>query len=108
MADDPAPERLEISSAFPDAGRSVVELTRTTHEPCSSGRESAHFSLEKFEPTHVGCYEPVQVHGPNASGKKRKEALPEPCLHPRLATFAFRVANRPRTRVGFVVAHAFL
>src|SRR5437867_3881388 len=32
------------------------------HEPCSSGRESAHSSLEKFEPTHVGCYEPVRVH----------------------------------------------
>ena len=27
------------------------------HEPCSSGRESAHLSLGKFEPTHVGCYE---------------------------------------------------
>src|SRR5213075_523164 len=47
------------------------------HEPCSSGRESAHSSLEKFEPTHVGCYEPVLVHGPNACGKKRKEPLQE-------------------------------
>src|SRR6266536_5645435 len=28
----------------------------TLHEPRSSGRESAHLSFEKFEPTHVGCY----------------------------------------------------
>ncbi len=27
------------------------------HEACSSGRESAHSPLGKFEPTHVGCYE---------------------------------------------------
>src|SRR5438046_6083426 len=42
------------------------------HEPCSSGRESAHSSLEKLEPTDVGCYEPVQVHGPNACAKNER------------------------------------
>src|SRR5213075_2423444 len=41
------------------------------HEPCSSGRESAHSSLGKFEPTHVGRFEPVQVHGPNAFEKTK-------------------------------------
>src|SRR5436190_22120668 len=43
-----------------------------THEHCSSVRESAHSPLEKFEPTHVGCYEPVLVHGPNACGKNER------------------------------------
>ncbi len=38
-------------------------------EPSSSGRESAHFSSEKFEPTHVGCYKPEKVHGPDACAK---------------------------------------
>jgi hypothetical protein len=35
--------------------------------------------LEKFEPTHVGCYEPEPVHGPNAF-KKRKRAFHEPSV----------------------------
>src|SRR6266536_1719622 len=39
------------------------------HEACSSGRESAHTSWEKFEPTHVGCYRRDPVHGPNACAK---------------------------------------
>src|SRR5439155_19818904 len=50
------------------------------HAPCSSGRESAHSSLEKCEPTHVGCYESEPVHGPNAF-EKRKGVLHEP-THP--------------------------
>ena len=36
------------------------------HKPGSSGRESAHLSLGKFEPTDVGCYEGETVHGPDA------------------------------------------
>ncbi len=39
------------------------------HEPRSSGRESAHSPSEKFEPTHVGCYELEKVHGPHACAK---------------------------------------
>src|SRR5436309_1165668 len=49
-------------------GREAVEAL---HEPCSSGRQSAHSSLGKFEPTHVGCYEPVQVHGAHARPQNR-------------------------------------
>jgi hypothetical protein len=41
------------------------------HEPCSSGRESAHLSLGKFEPTHVGCYARETVHGPDACAKAK-------------------------------------
>src|SRR6266496_324885 len=37
----------------------------------NSGRESAHLCFEKFEPTHVGCYEPETVHGPNACARAK-------------------------------------
>src|SRR5436190_14120921 len=57
-----------------DATNSVLPL----HEPCSSGRESAHSSLEKFEPTHVGCYESARFMVP-MHGVKPVGATHEPC-----------------------------
>src|SRR6266702_3818910 len=51
-------------------GRFMVAIHGTKvvgalQEPRSSGRESTRSSLAKFELTHVGCYEPEPVHGPN-------------------------------------------
>src|SRR5213078_3769079 len=62
-------------------GTEAVSRVRPLHEPCSSGRESAYFSLEKFEPAHVGCYEPEPVHGPNAR-RKAVGATHEPVERP--------------------------
>src|ERR1043166_6531085 len=41
-----------------------IKVEGALHEPGSSGRQSAHSSLEMFEPTHVGCCEVARVHDP--------------------------------------------
>src|ERR1041384_3533848 len=50
------------------------------YEPSSSGRESSHLSLGKFEPTHVGCYEREWGHGPDACARANGGS-PRRCAH---------------------------
>src|SRR6266536_83568 len=40
-------------------------------EPCGTGRESAHSSLDKFEPTHAGCAQPEPIHRSEACAKTK-------------------------------------
>src|SRR5436190_8070957 len=74
-----------------------VKTVEASHEPCSSGRESAHSSLGKFEPTHVGCYEPVQVHGPNAR-RQNRGGLPMNLVAADVSPLILHCKQLPATR----------
>jgi hypothetical protein len=64
--------------------------------------------MEKFEPTHVGCYEPEAVHGPNAF-QKEMEAFhesPEYCRQDAGSTLLGALYLRTLPSAGLLDRHA--